>query len=505
MEKVEKVEWDDVQAIVLRGFGKLPFSSYVLWQFNTDDNLARKQWLAALTERLTRAIACDDEDGPDVRPAAQERASGRNCSEPAINLALTASGLRKFVGESALNGFSTEFIEGMAPTPSDPAKVPRRSNVLGDIGKSSPQCWDWGGWEKECEIDGLLLLFAVDEPSLRDLVKFETQKMAGVARPIPIDLRGRFHFDDGFTEHFGFKDGISQPLIEGVPCRKKPEDSDDMQARISLVKPGEFLLGYLNERKERVGKRRGTNGNGPAAKRDLRLNGTYLVFRQLEQDVAAFDAFVSNLAACLCETKDWVRARLMGREPDGKPLIHTDALGSGALNDFLYHYEDQDGLVCPIGAHVRRANPRDSLGPDPDTALHLSKMHRIIRRGRPYGNRWEPGRTQEMDESRGMLFIALNADIAGQFEMIQHTWLNNPHFNGLYTGTDPISHFDDGGLITIQQRPMNLHIKREAPFVRVRGGAYFFLPGIQALRDIAASLPDEPRRAASAHLSHVMT
>jgi Dyp-type peroxidase family len=505
---MEKVEWDDVQAIVLRGYGKLPYSAYVLWQFNTEDSLAKKQWFAALVERLARASAGDDEDEPDARPAAQERTYGRNCSQPAINLALTASGLRQLgVEESALNAFSAEFIEGMAPPPSDPTKVPRRSNVLGDIGKSSPQCWDWGGWEKEREIDGLLLLFAVDEPSLRELVEIETRKMAGVARPIPLDLRGRFHFNDGFKEHFGFKDGISQPLIEGAPRRKKPKDSDEMQARISLVKPGEFLLGYLNERKDRVGERHGTNGNGSKTKRDLRLNGTYLVFRQLEQDVAAFDAFVSNLAECLCETKDWVGARLMGREPDGKPLIPDgiDAPGSGALNDFLYHYEDQDGLACPIGAHVRRANPRDSLGPDPDTALHLSKMHRIIRRGRPYGNRWEPGRTEEMDEPRGMLFIALNADIAGQFEMIQHTWLNNPHFNGLHTGTDPISHFDDGGLITIQRRPMNLHIKRATPFVRVRGGAYFFLPGIQALRDIAASLSDEPHRAASNRLSHMMT
>jgi Dyp-type peroxidase family len=329
--------------------------------------------------------------------------------------------------------------------------------------------------------------------------------MAGVARSIPIELKGRFHFDDGFKEHFGFKDGISQPLIEGAPSPNRADQSDEMQARISLVKPGEFLLGYLNERKERLGKRHGKKGNRADVKRDLRLNGTYLVFRQLEQDVAAFDAFVSNLAECLCETKDWVRARLMGRAPDGKPLIHTDATGSRALNNFLYHYEDQDGLVCPIGAHVRRANPRDSLGPDPDTALHLSKMHRIIRRGRPYGNRWEPGQAQQIGESRGMLFIALNADIAGQFEMIQHSWLNNPHFNGLYTGTDPISHFDDGGMFLIQQRPMNLHIKREQPFVRVRGGAYFFLPGIQALRDIAESLPDGPGRATSAHSLPVMS
>jgi hypothetical protein len=86
-----------------------------------------------------------------------------------------------------------------------------------------------------------------------------------------------------------------------------------------------------------------------------------------------------------------------------------------------------------------------------------------------------------------MLFIALNADIAGQFEMIQHSWLNNPHFGGLYAGTDPFSHFiDDDGTIIIQRRPTNLHIKRPAPFVTVRGGAYFFLPGIQALRSMAA-------------------
>jgi hypothetical protein len=86
-----------------------------------------------------------------------------------------------------------------------------------------------------------------------------------------------------------------------------------------------------------------------------------------------------------------------------------------------------------------------------------------------------------------MLFIALNADIAGQFEMIQHSWLNNPNFNGLYSGTDPISHYLDGDGITIQSRPTNLHVKRPEPFTKVRGGAYFFLPGIQALREIAAS------------------
>ena len=503
---MEKVEWDDVQAIVLYGYGKLPYSAYLLWRFNTEDSLAKKQWLAALAERLTRATArdADEDDEPNARPAAQERADGRKSSRPAINLALTVTGLQRLGVRSALDGFSTEFLEGMAPLPSDETEGPRRSNVLGDLGQSSPRCWDWGGWQKEREIDGLLLLFAADEPSLRALLQYETQEMAGVARPIPLDLRG--HFNDDSKEHFGFRDGISQPLIEGAPRRKKLPDQE--QARISLVKPGEFLLGYLNERKERVGERRDTNGNGPKTKRDLRLNGTYLVFRQLEQDVAAFDAFVSDLADGLCKTKDWVGARLMGREPNGRSLIQDgiDAPGSDVRNDFLYHYEDRFGLTCPIGAHVRRANPRDSRGPDPDTALRLSKMHRIIRRGRPYGKRWEPSeRAENTEESRGLVFIALNADIAGQFEMIQHTWLNNPQFNGLYTGRDPISHLEDESLITIQRRPMNLQIQRPASFVKVRGGAYFFLPGIQALRDIATSPSNEPDRAASNQLSGMMT
>jgi Dyp-type peroxidase family len=314
-------------------------------------------------------------------------------------------------------------------------------------------------------------------------------------------------------EHFGYVDGLSQPKIEGRPKREKkkaPEIDNTFKIKPgSEVKPGEFLLGYLNERRARATKCQG---------RGIRRNGTYLVFRQLEQDVAAFNAFLSDAAKRIGETEEWVAARLLGRWRNGDPLVagspaaqaanskelhakatdakepdaktadaeESDAKPADSKNRFLYHYEDRSGLACPIGAHIRRANPRDSLGPDPETALRLSKMHRIIRRGRPYGESWQPDAAKP-DGERGMLFIALNADIAGQFEMIQHSWLNNPRFNGLYTGTDPISHFLDDGIITIQNRPATLQVCRPAPFVRVRGGAYFFLPGLRALQDIAAS------------------
>src|SRR5262249_26830075 len=155
--------------------------------------------------------------------------------------------------------------------------------------------------------------------------------------------------------------------------------------------PGEFVLGYVNERGARV-----ANGHG----RDIRRHGTYLVFRQLEQDVDGFNTFLSQVANRIGENEEWVAARLLGRWRNGDPLVVTesnaqpadaarpdskvadadgpDAAGEepcerdkASKNDFLYYYKDRSGLMCPIGAHIRRANPRDSLMPDPETALRL--------------------------------------------------------------------------------------------------------------------------------------
>jgi deferrochelatase/peroxidase EfeB len=291
------------------------------------------------------------------------------------------------------------------------------------------------------------------------------------------------------------------------------------------------------------------------------------VFRQLEQNVPAFRREIRNTARRVfgntsLKNQQWVAARMMGRKPNGDPLIpqsthspkrsnrlaawvaarliahvqNSDpekkkkysrawvdtllnklvALPTGRKldssqkkpNDFLYYFEDRFGLRCPIGAHIRRANPRDSLGPDPDTALRLSKMHRIIRRGRPYGKQLPKGpkrkNAQGQDEQRGMLFICLNADIAGQFELIQHSWINNGRFGGLYGETDPIMNYPgEDRLLTIQRRPTSEDVDRTKrrptgrrvgqtkradsleQFVTVRGGAYLFLPGIRALRFLA--------------------
>jgi len=496
---MDKVEWDDVQGLVLSGYPRLPLSAYVLFRFRPQQTEAAKRWLGALADRLMRvALGEGEADAGNAAPhlGALKRAKGR--ARQAINLALTARGLGQLpAGAMALKDFSAEFVEGMAPPPDATTGPSRRTNLLGDHGDSSPATWAWGGWNGHAEIDGMLMLFAPDREALASLVGDELAAMAEAAEPLrvaatggddPRLLQGQIY--DDRKEHFGYTDGISQPMVEGsARARREATTPDDR--RIHHVKAGEFVFGYANERRVR------TTGAGPA---ELKRNGSYLVLRQLEQDVAAFQTFVAQAASMLggadttADKEEWVAARLVGRTRAGKPLAlappHSrdpsdpEARHSSG-NDFLYYFEDRFGLQCPVGAHIRRANPRDSKGPDPDTALRLSKMHRIIRRGRMYGERFDPATGNGADK-RGLLFLCLNADIAGQFEMIQHSWLNNRHFGDLYVGSDPIGHAQaDDSAIVIQRRPTNLVLQRPKPFVRVRGGAYFFLPGIAAVRALA--------------------
>jgi deferrochelatase/peroxidase EfeB len=136
---------------------------------------------------------------------------------------------------------------------------------------------------------------------------------------------------------------------------------------------------------------------------------------------------------------------------------------------------------------VRRANPRDALDASvgPERSVTFSNRHRLLRRGRAYG---DPAGTS----GRGLHFISLSANIARQFEFVQHTWLNNPKFAGLYDDADPLvaAHSGTAGrTFTVQARPVRERVTGLPPFVTVTGGAYFFLPGRRALRYLAA-LPE---------------
>jgi deferrochelatase/peroxidase EfeB len=147
---------------------------------------------------------------------------------------------------------------------------------------------------------------------------------------------------------------------------------------------------------------------------------------------------------------------------------------------------------------VRRSNPRDSLDPDPGTqkSIDVGNRHRLLRRGREYGPPTAPeGLATGIDDGgiddgreRGLHFVCLSASIARQFEFIQRTWVNNPKFSGLYEDADPLVGSRRAGAdsFSIQGQPVRTRLTGLPQFVTVRGGAYFFLPGIRAIRYLAS-------------------
>jgi deferrochelatase/peroxidase EfeB len=151
---------------------------------------------------------------------------------------------------------------------------------------------------------------------------------------------------------------------------------------------------------------------------------------------------------------------------------------------------DPDGLACPIGSHIRRANPRDSLNMPPSRSILISRRHRLVRRGRKFSL---PPRDLGKNNSKyeqGLFFIVLNADLRRQYEFVQQLWINDPSFNGLDNDRDPlVGDSSSGGEFTIQTKPTNRHLRGLPRFVVMRGGGYFFLPGIRAVGFLANYQP----------------
>jgi Dyp-type peroxidase family len=343
------------------------------------------------------------------------------------------------------------------------------------------------------------MLFASDREHITAMcaevpAAFPADGVAEIARLDTSDLDDR--------EHFGFRDGISQPMIPEFGRRGSDANT---------VRAGEFVLGYLNEygllsesptvprTSDRTGRLpAGAHGGGQV---DFGRNGSYLVVRQLSQDVRGFWNYLDAATKDSDGVSDppartRLGAKMVGRWPNGAPLaLAPDAEDSGLAdaNEFGYHQIDADGYRCPYGAHIRRANPRDSLDPKPgtDESLAVNKRHRILRRGREYG----PPLTEEAiwqspvgdEPERGLYFICLNADIGRQFEFVNHTWVNSPNFAGLYDDPDPLvgPPHDNGATFTVQATPIRRRYLGIPQFVTTRGGAYFFLPGIRATRYLA--------------------
>ena len=461
---MDKLQLEDIQGLLARGYGKLRAARFLLLGMS-EPALAR-EWLTALVPAIPNA----SQDPKDA----------------AVHLAFTPTGLRALrLPEGAMAGFSNEFREGMT--------TPHRQRALGDAGSDSPESWRWGG-PSTPPIDAVLMLYAADEAGLASLTSAQLGALAGAR----IEVLATLDTDDiGDGEHFGFRDGISQPIVDGLG-REGPA--------AQVIRPGEFVLGYRNEYGLLTDRPLVPASEDPAGllaadpssarAKDFGRNGSYLVIRQIEQDVPRFWRSLDELSHHEPDARMRLAAKMVGRWPGGAPLAvspdHDDpALSS--MNDFGYHREDADGLRCPVGAHVRRTNPRDSLDPDPgsEDSIKLNKRHRMLRRGRAYGPRITLDEALQgigQDQERGLHFACLVGNIARQFEFIQHTWANNPKFAGMYDEVDPLigPRGPGGATFAIPSTPVRERIHGLPQFVTVRGGGYFFLPGIRALRYLAA-------------------
>jgi len=215
-----------------------------------------------------------------------------------------------------------------------------------------------------------------------------------------------------------------------------------------------------------------------------------MVVRQLEQDVAAFWSTMAEHSKSASGDVDpaqalWLASKCVGRWPSGAPLVRSpDEDDPTWSNDNGFDYrDDSQGFKCPIGAHIRKANPRDSLEPNPDQSLIATRRRRILRRGRAYGPELAKFAADD-GQKRGLVFICLNTNIRRQFEFIQQSWLNNEKFSGLYEDQDPIvgdQAQGSGVTFTIPARPLRRRLVGLERFVQVRGAEYFFLPSRSAL------------------------
>ncbi|HEY7098577.1 MAG TPA: hypothetical protein VH437_17755 [Terriglobales bacterium] len=496
------VDYGDIQGLIRFGFGRMTEACYFL--VNVRDARAARAWLASAP--ITSAIKLDTPP------------------KSALQIAFTREGLEALsVPPNVIAGFSPEFIGGMAGDGN-------RSLRLGDVEANAPANWRWGGLQR---IPHAVVMFFA-EPGTLNQWKASITGAAWHAAFSEIDCLPTSNLDG--REPFGFVDGISQPELDWKGSRR-PYVNGSEREYSNLVCLGEFLLGYPNE----YGKytdRPLLEPDEPAASqldvaedrpelRDLGKNGTYVVMRQLEQDVRGFWQFLHTLSNSNSEKAYQLGIQMVGRNfADGSPLVplNGDAIqGIGTdkeqaqLNQFTYDM-DVGGTRCPFGAHIRRANPRNADIPGSPNGL-ISKLirmlgfgnrdvrgdliastrfHRILRRGREYGPNLSPEEALQTadrnDAERGLHFLALNSNIQRQFEFIQTAWIMRTKFDGTTDESDPLL----GNRVPVRgcqsassfSIPQNGGIRKLIPdlpqFITVRGGAYFFMPSLRALRYLSS-------------------
>jgi Dyp-type peroxidase family len=505
-----EIDLANIQGNVLAGFNK---DHQRLLFFRIGEENRARNWLATIVDETA---TCEEVLAfNELFRRARSRRGGEAATPQAtwLNIALTYPGLAALgVGGAELSLFPDAFREGMAA----------RAELLGDVDDSAPL--RWVGPFASSDVHGLVLL-AADEPATLDrLARVHTQRMGAHGIRIVFDDTGRVRVDQPGHEHFGFRDGVSQPGIRGLTRRQNPDDDDQGAPGQDLLWPGEFVLGYPTqirspdpdaEEKSENQKPGPISTSGPAWTAD----GSYLVFRRLRQDVAGFHRFLADTAERQGVSVERLGAKLVGRYPSGAPLERTEDQPKGfdpsradpsvkdssvldprKINNFEFG-DDEDGKLVPRAAHIRKAYPRDEKTPTGGEAD--TQTHRILRRGIPYGESFREnapsGSSAAADADRGLLFLGYQASLERQFEFVTSHWFNKSDHPERGDGHDPIlSQATRTKRFTLPGgHPDHLTLQ---PFIFTTGGAYMFQPSIAALRRLShpsldqapVPLPREP-------------
>jgi Dyp-type peroxidase family len=435
---VPKLDLHEIQATVLRQRPAPYFGTHLL--FRVDDTESGRKFLRRLTPHVDSA------------------AGWWSAADPWLAVGITYAGFQALgVPQDSLQSFPESFRDGMAA----------RARQLGDEGVNDPKHWDLPYGKGELHIG--VSAFSDSEANRRRILGIARKQFEGFSG-VSILAMQDFGAQPGDLNPLGYKDGIDQPAVEGSGVEPLPGQGRP-------IKAGEFILGYPGESGVPL----------PMPQPDiLGRNGTYLGFRKYQSRVGAFNRFL-RAHGNTDEERELLAAKLVGRWRSGAPLtlapdVDDPALGADPKrnNDFNYA-NDQRGRQAPFGCHMRRMNPRDTEL----SRLTDVNLHRIIRRGTTYGPPYDPNALSQEDDEipRGAIFQFISAKAMATIEFLQQEWINDGNFIGAGDERDPIIGLQpDGATYTIPKEPVRRRVHGIETFNVLRGGEYFFVPSLSALR-----------------------
>ena len=467
------LRFDAIQGDVLHGLQK-DFEAFV---FFTIDHVA------PFKEALRLSIAPLITSASDVRRREQQLADAKAAGVDTrflflgLNISFTHAGLTK-LGATA-TGLDAAFKAG----------AHKRAAITGD------DLSKWRPAYASGAVDGLLMVTGPTALTVSDHVAAVLSILRKSVTPLPIE-NGATRPQRGH-EHFGFLDGVSQPGIRGVTKRRNPLNEDQGVPGQDLLWPGEFVFGYAQQDP----KDQHAPKPPPPLPASWMADGSYLVWRRLEQKVLEFRQTVTAQAAVLGMDEQLLAARMVGRWPSGAPIskapLQDDvALGADELEHNNFEFgDDGDQRRCPFAAHIRKTYPRDDLGADGEPGV---QTHRIRRSGIPFGPEVADSEAVGAEQSRGLMFVCYQTSIQDQFEFVQQSWANDPAFvvgktrpgggpavkpghdviigqvNGPRFMDEPIPNYPTGNTRS------TLNVAH--PFVVSTAGVYLFVPSLPALK-----------------------